>query len=209
MKPSKNIRPRQTREILRAGRHAWSIERDLNVYVVINFVVPDGDELRAQRQFRAIRAKARSWMYYKRKDFWVDAVTDLRVWENAGGILHVNWPIHVPAALRDEFEEKLPMWIAKVMGSLPDGCYSLTDVYNINSLMRYILKGTQHGHAHRFDIRPVPQGEVYGRRAVASTCLGKAARLRDETSGLAVRKSNKYRKIIVPVETETPAEAGV
>lgn len=194
MKASACIRPRQAREILRAGRHAWRIERELNTFVVINFDFPEWDELKPQRQFRAIRTKARSWMYYKRNKRWVDPLTDLRVWENANGIMHVNWTLHVPAEFQDEFAKKLPMWIEAVFGECPKGCYKLTPVFNLNGLMRYMLKGTQEAHAHRFGIRHSPQGDVWGRRAQASACLGRTARDRDKTSGLIVRTSAYEQK---------------
>lgn len=205
MKPSSVIRSRQTREILRAGRHAWAIERDLNFFVVINFETPPGDDLRPQRLFREVRRKAQSWLYQKRRTRYVDALTDIRTWENKG-TPHVNWALHVPGWLHPEFLEKLPVWIEKALGSLPDGCYSVQPVFNLNGLMRYMLKGSQ--NASRFGIRHAAQGEVWGRRAVAATCLGKLARERDKTSGLIVRTSSKYRKA-PPLETENPAvEAG-
>ncbi|MBY2975524.1 hypothetical protein HF275_38415, partial [Rhizobium leguminosarum] len=134
---------------------------------------------------------------------FVDALTDIRTWENKSGIIHANWALHIPAWLQDEFLEKLPVWIAKVLGSLVDGCYSVQPVFNLNGLMRYMLKGTQ--KANRFGIRHVPQGEIWGRRAVAATCLGRAARERDKTSGLLSRTSTKFRKASTP-EAENPAE---
>jgi len=186
VKPSTVIRSRQTREILRAGRHAWKIERDLNIYVVVNFVHAEGDELRPQRLFRELRRKVQSWMYYKRRTRFVDSITDVRVWENKDGLLHVNWAIHIPSWLQAEFREKLPGWISKSLGgSLIQNGHDVQDIYNLNGLLKYMLKGTQ--KAERFGIRPSKQGEVWGRRAVAATCIGKAARERDKTSGLMVR----------------------
>lgn len=186
MKASTAIRSRQTREILRAGRHAWKIERDLNHYVVINFATIEGDELRPQKLFREIRRKLQSWLYYKRRTRFVDPLTDVRVWENAGGLLHVNWAVHIPSWLQDEFLQKLPIWIEAVIGSVAvAGGYAVQDIYNLNGLLRYMLKGTQKPEA--FGIRPSKQGEVWGRRAVASTCLGKTAREKDKISGLMVR----------------------
>lgn len=186
MKPSTTIRSRQTREILRAGRHSWKIERDLNQYVVINFTPVEGDELRPQKLFREIRRKVQSWLYYKRRIRFVDPLTDVRVWENASGLLHVNWALHIPPWLQNEFSQKLPIWITSVIGSVASmGGYAAREIYNLNGLLRYMLKGTQQPEA--FGIRPSKQGEVWGRRAAASNCLGKAARERDKTSGLIVR----------------------
>lgn len=201
MRSSKAIRPRQTREILRAARHAWAIDRELNFFIVINFPLRDGDELSPQKDFRKIRTKARSWMYHRRKSRVVDPLTDVRVWEAKSGIVHVNWMLHVPDGLIAAFLERLPVWIEKTFGVLSPECYHVTPIYNVNGLLRYALKGTEKGHAHRFGIRHDHQGEVWGRRAVSATCLGRSARERDASSGLIVRTS-KFRK------TENPAEAG-
>lgn len=212
---STEIRSRQAREILKAGRHAWAIERDLNTYVVINFISPLGDEFRPQREFQKIRTKARSWLYNKRggglfgstgkgKDKgFVDPITDLRVWENANGRVHVNWPIHIPKKYQKEFRKKLPVWIEKVFGDLPARCFKVKRIYNINGLMRYMLKGTQREYAKRIKVRPVPQGEVYGRRAQCSGSLGRAARSKAEEQGLVVRKSERFGK------RKAPPEAGL
>ncbi len=193
MRSSTSIRARQAREILRAGRHAWKIERDLNCYVVINFAVRDGYETEAQKAFRQIRTKCRSWLYHKRHFRVVDPLTDIRTWENKLAILHVNWALHIPERLREEFEDKLPLWIEKVLGGLDQGMFAVRPVYNLNGLLRYMLKGVEKAHAHRFDIRPVAQGEVWGRRAVASTCLGRSAREKDQFNGLIARNGTVRR----------------
>lgn len=141
--------------------------------------------MRPQRQFRAIRTKAASWLYYKRRERFMDPLTDVRTWEHIGDRYHVNWALHVPSGYEPEFEEKLPVWIEKVLGEemVPDETYRVQEVYHLNGLLRYMLKGTQQAHAHRFDIRPAPQGAVWGRRAVAATCLGRTARARDREDG--------------------------
>jgi len=182
---------------MRAARHAWAIQRDLTHFIVINFPVRDGDELAPQRDFRKIRTKARSWLYHRRSHRIVDPLTDVRTWESASGVEHVNWLIHIPHGLTGEFLAMLPVWIGKVFGSLPEGAYHVEEIYNLNGVLKYILKGTQQGHAHRFGINPVYQGEVWGRRAVASTCLGKTARERDEFDGQVVRTS-RFRKQKTP-----------
>jgi len=176
MQPSVFIRPRQTREMKRAGRYAWKIGRGLNLWVVINFECPEGDELLPQRQFQAIRKKMRSWLEYRQGKLNLprSPITDIRTWEHVGERYHVNWVVHVPDQMIDEFQEKLPKWIEKVMGELKD-CH-VQKVYHFNGLLKYILKGTLASHAHRFGIDPSPQGRVWGRRAVAARCLGRAAR---------------------------------
>ncbi|WP_210205237.1 hypothetical protein, partial [Ochrobactrum sp. POC9] len=59
-----------------------------------------------------------------------------------------------------------------------------TRIYNVNGLLRYILKGSDPNKAGIFEIRHSKQGKIWGRRAVASTCLGKAARERDRDNGM-------------------------
>lgn len=186
MKASTFIRPRQTREILRAARHAWRIERELNRWAVITFACPDGDELRPQRQLREIRKKVWSWLYYKRRSRVVDPLTDVRVWEHVGDRYHVNWMLHIPEPYIEEFRRKLPVWVKKVLGEVPEGTLHEDEIWNINGLLKYMLKGTLPSHAHRFGIEPEPQGIVWGRRAVSATCLGRRARERDAASGRIV-----------------------
>lgn len=183
MKPSKFINSKQVREILRAGRHAWRVERGLNYYIVINFNHDENDELKAQRNFRNIRKKCISWLYYKRKNDAVSPLTDIRTWENRIENIHVNWALHVPEKYEAEFLKKIPVWIKKELGLIDDGRYHIKKTYNVNGLLRYMLKGVDPSKGYRFEIRPLNQGKVWGRRAVASTCLGKMARKRDFSEG--------------------------
>jgi hypothetical protein len=114
----------------------------------------------------------------------MDPLTDIRTWEHIADLYHVNWALHIPDEYIDEFENRLPKWIEKSIGHVSEEDYKITNVYNLNGLMRYMLKGTLQSHAHRFDIRPSPQGEVWGRRAVAATCLGRVAREKDYSDGI-------------------------
>jgi len=169
---------------------------------VINFNVVEGDELRPQKLFREVRRKFQSWLYYKRRQRLTDPLTDVRVWENKDGLLHINWAVHVPEWLRDEFLKKLPLWISKGLGTVSHDTYSVQDIYHLNGLLKYMLKGTEKGDA--FGIRSSSQGEVWGRRAVAATCLGRAARVKDSTSDKRLRTSSRVSQR----KQKTPAEAG-
>jgi len=194
MKPSKIINSKQAREILRAGRHAWYIERELNYYIVINFNHDENDELKAQRNYRNIRRKCLSWLYYKKKNDEVHPLTDVRTWENRIENIHVNWALHVPEKYEDEFLKKIPIWIRKELGNIAEGRFHIQKIYNVNGLLRYMLKGVDPSKAYRFEIIPTSQGKVWGRRAVASTCLGKMARKRDFSEGKVKRESTKNNK---------------
>jgi hypothetical protein len=193
--PSAFIRSRQTRELMRAVRHSWRVGRDLNHFVVINLPPPaNGDELAPQRTFRAIRTKCRSWWDHASKTMATRApLTDAWTWENRGGVLHVNWLIHIPTHLEEAFTLKLAKWIKAV---LPPGLvnYLDTPIYNLNGVLAYILKGTDPATAARFGIDPLDQGSVWGRRACASRGLGRAARDRDWLSEAVVRREWKHRR---------------
>lgn len=185
MGSSREIRARQTREIKRAARHAWRAGRDLTRFVVINFPLPEeGNELAAQRQFRAIRNMCRSWWDYLRAKKTVNGpLTDVRTWENKNGILHVNWMVHIPEDLAAEFTIKLDLWIGKVLADGKPEASKNQSIYNLNGLLNYILKGTEKTKAGRFGIEPIDQGVIWGRRAVASMNLGRSARNRDWQAG--------------------------
>lgn len=196
MQPSKAIRPRQTREIKRAARHAWRVGRELTRYVVINFPnPPEGDELAPQRAFMEIRRKCRSWWDYKRKkDPTIGPLTDIKIWENKNGIIHMNWLVRIPDDLVDEFSVKREKWIEKVIPGQPDGTVKDEAIYNLNGVLNYVLKGTEPNKAATFGIRPSDQGVIWGRRATASINLGRSARDRDWQDGSVVQKAWKYRK---------------
>lgn len=196
MAPTTHIRPRQTREMKRAARHAWRIGKPLSRWVIINIPQPPtGDELRPQRQFSAIRKKAWSWWNHQRKLGLVSgAFCDWRVWESPNGFLHVNWLVHIPDDLLVAFGQKLVKWVAKIIPDLePQALYNGA-IFNVNGLLNYTLKGTDPEKAERFGIEPTYQGEIWGRRAVASMSLGKAARERDWKNAAVVNKAWKYRR---------------
>lgn len=186
---STSIRPRQTREMKRAARHAYHAGRPLTRYVVINFPTPlEGDELAPQRAFKSIRTKCRSWWDHKRRTNGdLGPLTDLRSWENKNGIIHVNWLIRIPDDLHEEFAAKRTRWIAKAVKDHPDEAVKDIEIYNLNGVLNYVLKGTDPAKAQAFGIRPVFQGEVWGRRAAASMNLGKAARARDIEAGIVTK----------------------
>jgi hypothetical protein len=131
----------------------------------------------------------------RKKDPKIGPITDVRVWENKNGVLHVNWLISIPDRLRKEFEQKLPKWVSKAVGGIEARIVEDQEVYNLNGLLNYVLKGTERKNAHRFDIKPSPQGEIWGRRALAARGLGKAAREQDWEAGRVIQTEQKYRRV--------------
>lgn len=168
----------------------------LTRWVIINFEKPPaGDEFLPQRQFCAIRKKAWSWWANHRSKGNVEGpFSDCRIWECPDDFLHVNWLLRVPDTLLPEFQKKLEKWVAKVLpDNVPNALYE-GEIFNVNGLLKYTLKGTDATKADRFGIDHVDQGEVWGRRAVASMNLGKAARERDWETGKVVETAWRYRR---------------
>lgn len=180
MRPSNNIRDRQTREIRRAGRYARLIEKDLTRWVVTDFgKMVVGDEGLQAKQHRLIRRKALSWWAHKRSKGLVSgSFVDLLTWENPNGRIHSNWLVHIPINLVDEFRLKLENWHKKVLPNYQNDTLDEQEIWNLNGLLSYILKGANPDYAKATDIRPVPQGTIWGRRAFAAMALGKTARKR-------------------------------
>ncbi|MER9458173.1 hypothetical protein [Mesorhizobium sp. M0478] len=116
--PSRHIRARQTRELLRAARHSWRVGRPINWQVVIDFGWPDqGEEFRPSRQFRDIRRRFCSWWDYKRKQGLVDgSICDLVIWEAPGGKHHVNWLLSIPEHMQAEAQAIVEKRMKKVLG---------------------------------------------------------------------------------------------
>lgn len=186
--PSRHIRPRQAREVLRAARHSYRTGRTLNWVVTIDFGWPDlGQELQPSRTFRTIRRRVCAWWDYKRKKGLVEGpICDLAVWEAPSGKHHVNWMMHIPEPLRDEAQVVIASRTRKVMGEHPADTLHQQAIYNLNGLLPYVVKGTEPGYAEKIGVTPADQGAIWFRRAVPSMSLGRAARERDWVNGRIV-----------------------
>lgn len=181
---------------MRAARFAWRDGKDLTRFAVMHIPAgPVGDELVPQRLFANIRTRCRSWWDYRRmKDPSLGPMTDVRTWENKNGVLHVNWLVRVPKHLEADFDAMVNRRMTKVLIKRAPGDLNIGPITNLNGVLRYILKGTDKNKASVFDIRPEDQGVVWGRRAVASINLGRAARDRGWQAGTVANKAWKYRK---------------
>ena len=147
--------------------------------------LPETAECGAAMAFAAIRHKYRDWLAYKAK-LRQQRMPPVYIYtfENPAGRLHVNWVVHVPDALQDEFREKLQQWVTKVRGVV--GPYDVhvqpVEVAYHKRLAKYVLKGTDRNYTRHFHLEDVdegPQGEVWGRRAGISQAIGRRARARD------------------------------
>lgn len=177
---TQHINRRTTQSIFRAADHATTIGGPLNTYVVINF--PETGDETATRMFTDIRHKFRDWLtYHARKDH-APGLPPLYVFsfENPGAVPHVNWVIHVPPALRDEFKHKLLRWVDRVHPTRRPFDVSAQAITSgtSKSVVKYIMKGTDPGYIDHFFLRRVyaPQGEIIGKRAGLSAALGPASR---------------------------------
>jgi hypothetical protein len=111
---------------------------------------------------------------------------DTVIWEAPGGQHHANWLLHVPDHLQAEAETVIKNRTRKVLGEHRADVLHQQAIFNLNGLVRYLLKGTEPAYADKIDVRAVDQGAVWFRRAVPSMSLGRAARERDWTSGRVV-----------------------
>ena len=179
---TEHINRRTTQSIFRAFDYGIEIGRPLNMYAVIH--LRETAHRTAPELFREIRHKFRDWLNYRtRKEGERVPPSYVETFENPNGNPHVNWVVHVPEHLQDEFRKKLPMWVERVQGTVQP---SDIDVQQVKApyakrLAKYIVKGTQPEFIEHFYLHDVhePQGRVVGKRAAVSIALGPTARGRD------------------------------
>jgi len=169
-----------TQSVFDAFRFAASQQTPLNTYAVINLREHAGPE--ATQVFEAIRHKYRDWLTnLRKKGVTVVKPTYVFAFENPSDIPHVNWVVHIPAGLEEEFARKLPRWVERAQGSIGSFDVNIQPVTlgSTASLAKYILKGTQDTHIDHFHLGNVydgPQGSIWGKRAGSSPSIGKTAR---------------------------------
>ena len=175
---TEHINRRTTQSIYRAFDFAESQGCPLNIYAVI--VLASADDQAADRDFRAIRHKYRDWMNHHNKTRAARVrPAYVYTFENPDGHTHVNWVLHVPDDLKQDFVGKLPKWLAKIRGKVnPFDINTQLVTDHPKSLAKYITKGTDPAYVKHFFLERVhaPQGWFRGLRAAVSTSLDKAAR---------------------------------
>lgn len=166
--------------ILYAEQQAAAQGRQLNTFVTLNFDHTDCPPERVSKVFEKLRDNHFTrWLRYqslRRRPDWTPAYY---VWsiENHGGDTHVHWIVHIPKALRAEFREKLPLWLARVAGTVhcSASAINVEPVTRLRGLERYVLKGMDPHYARRYRVRHDPQGLVFGKRCGISKSLGPTA----------------------------------
>jgi len=167
--------------ILRAFDFARARHMPLNLYVVINLVETDAHA--AATLFEMIRHKYRDWLAYRARQLGERIPPMYTFTFEAPGSPHVNWVLRVPPSLLDEFERKLPRWIAKVQESRPYDfdMQRLEPGGRYKSLASYICKGCdpafiEHFHLTDLHTKHGDQGSFWGKRAGVSPSLNKSLR---------------------------------
>lgn len=172
------IRKRQAQNVLNASHFADWQGVTLNVYVVI--LLKDTIQQSSTTAYKRIAAKFTSWLAYKRKAGIVDC-SPLYIFthENPNNNPHVNWCLHIPPLIMDEFILKLPRWIEAVQGELESDTLRNQPIKSgdYNYVSRYIIKGIDPDYIDHFGLRELynkkgPQGVIYGQRAGFSRSLG-------------------------------------
>lgn len=200
------INRRTTQSIFRAFDFSKTRGTPLTHYVVIH--LGDTTELSAATAFEKIRHKYRDWQNYAlKKHAQTLAPVYVFTMENHNGNPHVNWAVHVPDVLSDQFEEKLHKWVDGVLGT---GSRFRVHVQLINQnfakrLAKYIVKGTDPDFVEHFHLQDMhaPQGLCIGKRAGVSPSLGPTAR---RENGFVPTHRRRFRPRGVPstraVQTE-------
>jgi hypothetical protein len=155
---------------------ARSQNLDLNLFITINYgntTLGDRfDELRSRRFAPWLRrACARLGLTIQPTYTWVR--------ENAGGIPHAHWAVHVPRQLEEEFKDLLPRWVASLdqntagrkrrsisFAPAPEAVVQVKPVKDTVGLRKYFLKGVGELTKRFFGIKQVSdQGMVFKRRS--------------------------------------------
>lgn len=168
--------------ICHAIDYAKYLNRPLNLYVVLNLNEAAAG-LTATKIFEKVRHKYRDWNNYRQKQAADAAEPPYYVYTHErpdDQHPHVNWMVHIPANLHDEFIKKLVGWLRKAQGVVGnfDIDVQLVDPTTDKTLAKYIIKGTDERYVPYLHLEQYaqPQGIVWGRRGTASPALGRKAR---------------------------------
>lgn len=160
---------------------AKNIEVPLNYYVVINLDERQSGII-ATKIFESIRHKFRDWLNGRIKKYGRAPMPPAYVYshENPADNPHVNWMVHVPVYLAEEFLKKLPKWVEKAQHNVGQFDFKVQgiDPHTDKTLAKYILKGTDERYVPYLHLENYaePQGQVFGRRATASIAISRKAR---------------------------------
>ena len=193
---TEHIGRRAVTNILHGFDFAKNTGNPINIYVVLH--LREKRSATVTTQFTHIRRKFRNWSNYHQKKLGVEPLPPIYTYsfEAPTGSSHVNWPLHVPEHMIEEFKEKLPKWVDKVTGDLQP--YDI-DIQHITAgtdkrIANYCSKGVDPMYAEHLHLDEIaaPQGRVYGRRCAVSSAISKAAR--DNVGFKAKYHRNDHKK---------------
>lgn len=180
---SKCIKRRPAQKIFNAYDFAESIGTPINYYCVI--VLHENEDQFASDIFAIIRRLYSEWLRRRsNRDGVKYSPTYIYTIENPKDHIHVNWCLHIPDVLEQEFSIRVREWVELVQGPLtPETVYTKKVRHGIDAykaLANYSLKGIDPRHADRFFLADLlskhgPQGPVFGKRAGHSQAIGKTA----------------------------------
>jgi len=103
------------------------------------------------------------------------------VWalEAPHGVVSAHLLIHLPTPLSEDFGDRVLRWLEGLIGSgVPRRAVDIRPIRTLVGVTRYLLKGINDVWGPHLEIRPIPQGEIIGKRSGFSRNLGPAARKR-------------------------------
>lgn len=204
-----HINRKVTQSIFRAFDFAAALGQPLNRLIVIH--LNETEKAASTTIFEKIRHKYRDWLTYKNKK------TSARIepmyvytFENPRNECpHVNWAVHIPDELIEEFSKKLPGWVEKVQGPItPHTIWQdAIPASHAKRIAKYMAKGTDPIYLGHFYLEELheqhgPQGTVWGKRAGVSPALGESAR---RAVGFRPRRRRYDRYQLVEIGHHTAA----
>ena len=185
-KVSNTLSPHQSAQVFTANRRSGNLGFPLNCHLSINWAFAPGNDHPVDRWFR-FSDSARRWLRDRGLPF-----TWIYVWERGIG---ETQHLHVPRALRAEFEPKVADW---VRASTDNGDYQARAVKvdfqrtpSLTALMKYLIKDSDRQTRQRFGVseKNAPQyGRVEGKRSEASLNLRDASWPDDGDGPVALEK---------------------
>jgi len=162
-----------------ARRYASNLGVPFNWMVTINFGVgglPPEDASATLQKLLAQRLAP--WLRRSAND---NQVKPTYVWalEAPHGVVSAHLLIHLPTPLSEDFGDRVLRWLEGLIGSgVPRRAVDIRPIRTLVGVTRYLLKGINDVWGPHIKIRPIPQGEIIGKRSGFSRNLGPAARKR-------------------------------
>jgi hypothetical protein len=189
-RPSQYINLKPASNLHHAIRIAEVIKRPLTLFVSINFGHIDCPLEKVPKAFQRLREKFGKWITRPPVHQRQHAVSPTFVWvlERPEGSNRIDghWLLHVPKNRQHEFKSRLAAWLPGVVGEVTNtrAALNIQIAHTPKSALRYMLKGQRYLDAIKFQISPVKQDIIHGRRSGFTKNLGPAQKKRLRTAGL-------------------------